>query len=64
MLGLLTSFVMILAGTIATKTGSFTDFPPSTPPVLNVIGTLSFVLYWPAFGMVVMTFPTGRFAPQ
>ena len=64
MLGLLTSFVMILAGTIATKTGSFTDFSPSTPPVLNVIGTLSFVLYWPAFGMVVMTFSTGRFAPR
>ena len=63
LLGLLTSFVLILAGTIATKSGAFTDFAPSTPLVLNIIGNVSFVLYWPAFAVFILTFPTGRFAP-
>lgn len=64
MLGLLTSFVMILGGTIATKNGDFANFPPATPLALNLVGTLAFLLYWPAFAVVVMTFPTGRFAPR
>ncbi len=64
LLGLLTSFVLILAGTIATKSGAFTDFAPSTPLVLNIIGNVGFVLYWPAFAVFILTFPTGRFAPR
>jgi hypothetical protein len=64
LLGLLTSFVLILAGTIATKAGTFANFAPSTPLVLNIIGSASFVLYWPAFAIFILTFPTGRFAPR
>ena len=64
LLGLLTSFVLILAGTIATKHGNFADFAPSTPLVLNIIGSVSFLLYWPAFAVFMLTFPTGRFAPR
>ncbi len=64
MLGLLTSFVLILGGTIATKNGDFANFSPATPLVLNIVGSLSFLLYWPTFAMVLLTFPTGRFAPR
>jgi len=63
-MGLLTSFVLILGGTIATKSGSFATFSPAIPLVLDIVGTLSFLLYWPAFAMFLLTFPTGRFAPR
>ena len=64
LLGLLTSFVLILGGTIATKNGDFANFAPATPLVLNIVGSLAFLLYWPALAVVAMTFPTGRFAPR
>lgn len=64
LVGLLTSFVLILAGTIATKDGDFSNFAPNTPLVLNIIGSASFLLYWPAFAVFCLTFPTGRFAPR
>lgn len=64
LLGLLTSFVLILGGTIATKGGSFSTFSPATPLVLTIVGWLAFGLYWPTLAIVLMTFPTGRFAPR
>src|SRR5215469_12442403 len=64
LLGLLTSFVLIGAGTLSTKGGDFVGaLPPSTPSVLLIIGIVGFALYWPAFATLIMTFPTGRFAP-
>lgn len=62
--GLLTSFVLILWGTIANASGSFRDFSAATPLFLQIVGTLGFVLFWPALGVVLVTFPTGRFAPR
>jgi hypothetical protein len=64
LLGLLTSFVLILGGTIANANGDFTNFSPATPLLLDIIGGIGFFLYWPALGMVLLTFPTGRFAPR
>lgn len=63
-LGLLTSFVLIVGGTLAGGSGSFTSFSPALPFFLDVVGLLSFLLYYPAVGMVLVTFPTGRFAPR
>jgi hypothetical protein len=64
LLGLLTAFVLILGGTIANANGDFTNFSPATPLLLDIIGAIGFFLYWPALGMVLLTFPTGRFAPR
>ncbi len=63
-LGLLTSFVLILGGTLANAGGFFTQFSSALPFVFDLVGSLSFFLYWPALGMVLVTFPTGRFAPR
>jgi hypothetical protein len=62
--GLLTSFVLIIWGTIANASGSFREFSAATPLFLQIVGTLGFVLFWPALGVVLVTFPTGRFAPR
>jgi hypothetical protein len=63
-LGLLTSFVLILGGTIANANGDFTNFSPASPLFIDIVGAIGFFLYWPALGMILLTFPTGRFAPR
>ena len=60
LLGLLTSFVLILGGTI----GNVNYFSPASPFFIDLLGIIAFLLYWPAVGMVLLTFPTGRFAPR
>ena len=62
--GLLTSFVLILGGTIANGNGDFTNFSAASPFLLELLGASAFFLYWPAVGMILLTFPTGRFAPR
>jgi len=64
LLGLLTSFVLILGGTIANANGDFTNFSPASPLFIDIVGAIGFFLYWPALGMILLTFPTGRFAPR
>ncbi|HEV2580500.1 MAG TPA: hypothetical protein VGT44_06570, partial [Ktedonobacteraceae bacterium] len=64
LLGLLTSFVLIVGGTIANGSGSLANFSSAISFFLTIVGSLSFLLYWPATGMVLVTFPTGRFAPR
>jgi len=65
LLGLLASFVLIVQGTIANgSAGSFANFSSAIPFFLNIVGSLSFLLFWPAIGMLLVTFPTGRFAPR
>ncbi len=63
-LGLLTSFVLILGGTIANANGDFTNFSPASPLFIDIVGAIGFFLYWPAVGIFLLTFPTGRFAPR
>ena len=64
LLGLLTSFVLILGGTIANANGDFTNFSPASPLFIDIVGAIGFFLYWPAVGIFLLTFPTGRFAPR
>src|SRR5258708_31701807 len=64
LLGLLSSFVLILGGTIASGMGDFTNFSPASPLFIDIVGAIGFNLYWPAVGMILLTFPTGRFAPR
>jgi signal transduction histidine kinase len=63
-LGLLTSFVLILLGTIENGNLSSADLSPATPVLLTIGGLTSVALSWPATGMLLLTFPTGRFAPR
>ncbi len=63
-LGLLTTFVLILLGTIDNSSGNFATFSPILPLFLQVVGFFGFFLFWPALGMFLLTFPTGRFAPR
>jgi hypothetical protein len=63
-LGLLASFVLIVAGTIANGSGSFTNFSSASLLLIEIMGSIAFFLYWLAVGMFLVTFPTGRFSPR
>src|SRR5215469_7037387 len=64
LLGLLASFVLIVAGTIVNGHAPITNFSSAMLFFLDIVGLLSFFLFWPAAGMFLVTFPTGRFAPR
>jgi hypothetical protein len=63
-MGLLTAFVLILWGTIDNANGDFANFSPTIPFFLQTVGTIGFILFWPALGTFLLIFPTGRFVPR
>jgi len=64
-LGLSVSLVLILLGSSGVADSLQGDFMTAESPlILGVLVLLFNIVQWPAFGLFLVTFPTGRFTPR
>lgn len=64
-LGLFVSFVLLLFGSFGiseTLNGTFAN--GQTPLIIDVLGGILGLIQWPCLAVLLLTFPTGRFAPR